>query len=102
MPHFRLIALSNPVEGTDAEFTRWYREQHLKDVAAIDGVTSASFHRHVAANDRWQYLAIYDVEADDPMVVLGEIKRRSGTDLMPMTPALDTETVFFGAFESLD
>lgn len=34
------------------------------------------------------YLAIYEIEADDPNVTLGEIGKRTGTERMRMSEAL--------------
>jgi hypothetical protein len=102
MPKFKLVALSNAVEGAETEFNRWYREEHLSDVSAIEGVTAAHFHKFAAGNDRWGYMAIYDVEAEDPAHILAEIKRRSGTNLMPVSPSLSLEDVFFGTFVAVE
>ena len=36
------------------------------------------------------YLAIYEIEAEDPNAAIEEIKRRAGAGEMNISPALDT------------
>ena len=97
MARYKLIAMSNATSGGDAEFNLWY-EQHLKDVAAIDGVRAAKRYKFAAGDGRWQYLAIYDAEIADPTSLLREIKQRSGTPSMPISATLDRSTVYFSVF----
>lgn len=91
MPKYHLLVSSKPIEGSDAEYNRWYDEQHLTDVLRIPGIVSAQrFKLFDQADPREaNYLAIYDIEAEDIATVLGEISKRAGTELMPMTYALD-------------
>jgi hypothetical protein len=97
MARFTLIAMSNAVEDRDDEFSQWY-DQHLKDVAAIEGITGARRLKLAAGDNRWRYLAIYDAVIDKPEIILQEIRRRSGTTLMPVSDALDKKTVYFSLF----
>lgn len=34
-----LVALTNPVEGKEAEYNRWYDEVHVPDMLSLPGVT---------------------------------------------------------------
>ena len=40
-----------------------------------------------------QFLTILEVETDDLQATMAEVEKRSGTDLMPISDALDFETV---------
>ena len=101
MSHFVLIALANAVEGQEDTFNDWYDHQHIQDVMAIDGIVGARRLKVVGGDGRWQYLTVYDAETESPDIILAEIRRRSGTKLMPVSDALDRRSVYFGLFSEL-
>lgn len=96
MPGHKLVVLSNPIsEESDAELNRWYNEQHLPDVLAVPGIVSAQRFK-MACNTSgplYRYLAIYEIEADDPEVVIRHLRSLANTPAMPRTEALDRSTV---------
>jgi hypothetical protein len=89
------IALTRAKEGREAELDQWYDEQHLGDVARVPGVVEARRFDMVWQKSEaldapaWRSLAIYEIESDDPQSVLEEIHARSGTELMPLSDAID-------------
>jgi hypothetical protein len=97
MGHYSYVVLTRAKPGQEAEFGRWYDERHLDDVARIPGVVAARrfnvIHQQVANLDvpQWHSLAIYEIEADDPQSVLSAISAASGTEVMPITDALDRD-----------
>jgi hypothetical protein len=95
---YRLIALTNPVEGREDEFDAWY-ERHIRDILRIPGFIAAQRHG-ITASQRtrppsWRHLAIYDIETDDLDSVMREMDRRVGTDEAPLSPALAGERLAF-------
>lgn len=86
----QLIVLSNAVAGCDTQFNSWYDEVHLGDVLKVPGVVGA--RRFALESDKWRYLAIYDLESEDPAGVIDEILARAGTDAMPLDDAFDMST----------
>lgn len=88
MAEYEMIVLSNPVEGRDAEFNRWYDQQHLKDVIAVPGVTSARRFQAVLPGG-WKYAAVYRLDCDDPAAVMQEVTGRWKTERMPGSDAFD-------------
>lgn len=98
MGRSKFIVMVNATAGQDAEFNRWYDEEHLGDVCAIPGVVSAERFNLVAGLPSFRYLTIYEFDTDDPKAVLAEIGRRSGTPQMLLSPALDVENVYMGVF----
>jgi hypothetical protein len=101
MPKCKLIALTTPLPGKEAEFHDWYQNTHLKEVTSVPGFQGAQRFQLVAklmGEDTNQFLAIYDAEVDDPGALLagmGEFAQ-SGK----MTPAIyqdmaTTYTAFF-------
>jgi len=75
MKHLVLV-LSNPIKGQEEEFNRWYEGLHLDEVLATTNWKSAQ--RFVLKDQLWNksahnYLAMYEVEADDPKDVLRQL-----------------------------
>lgn len=95
MPKFLMVVTSGAKDGRDAEYNDWYDSKHIHEICAIPGVTSG--RRYDAAQPSPNghpapYLAIYEIEAEDPAVVLGEMMRRSQSGEMSMSEALDAES----------
>lgn len=75
MKHFVMV-LSDPSEGQEEEFNRWYEDLHLDEVIGTTNWESAQ--RFVLSDQLWQkcphqHLALYEVEADDPKDVLRKL-----------------------------
>ena len=103
MRTFKLVALTNAVEGKDHEFNEWYDTRHLRDVLDIPGFISAQRFEmvgQVVTPERlYRYCALYEIVTDDPDGVLGELRARAGGPLMQMSDALAQEihTVLYEA-----
>ena len=87
-----LVVLSNAADGKDDAFNSWYTNQHLHDVLKIPGYTAAQRFKLSEAQlgpnaVPYQYLAIYEVEADE-LAAAG--KALTGTE-MYIDPALDRD-----------
>ena len=81
MPKFKLIGLSNPTPGQEAEYNRWYDGQHISDLLAIPGVKSAKRYKRVAqlhGDEPSDFLAIYDIECDDAGTFLAVFGQAAG------------------------
>jgi hypothetical protein len=94
MPRFKLIVMSNPVEGREDEYNDWYSNTHLRDVLrVVPGMVAAQRFRRTAAQagntaQPYEYLAIYECEADDVQIVIDGLKARAGTPDMPISSAM--------------
>jgi hypothetical protein len=102
MARYKLIVLTNPHAGQDRDYNDWYTQQHLRDVTAVPGYLSAQRFklRHpMGFEHKWQYLAIYEVETDDPDASVEALLSRQGTDAMVVSEALDLEGAVAGLFE---
>lgn len=67
------VVLTEPTEGRETEFNDYYENVHLDEVLATTGWESAQ--RFVLTDQVGQkcplpYLALYEVEADDPKAVI--------------------------------
>src|ERR1700722_15014327 len=100
MNRFKLVVLSNAKVGREADYQDWYAKRHLDDVVAVPGFVSAQCFKLRDAMgfvQRHQYLAIYEIESDEPLSVINEMVRRR--DTMVMSDAQDPDTVTCGVFE---
>ena len=98
MARFSLVVYSNPVEGREQEYNDWYSNRHLNDLLAIPGVISArrfklSGTQIGEAAQPYQYLAIYDVEADDVSSFLKEMMERTTKGAIPVTTAMSQDVL---------
>jgi len=93
MARYVFAVHSNPVAGREQEYNDWYSNRHLDDLLACSGVTAA---RRLTLADQqiregpqpFNYLALYEIETDDPQNFFDELSSRIGTDQMPRSTAL--------------
>src|SRR5579859_1174502 len=89
------MVLSDPIVGQDAVYNDWYDNRHLADVLKLDGFVSAQRFRlsHQKTPDgvpASRYLAIYEMQTDDVDATLATLFAKLGTEVMPVSPAIDT------------
>lgn len=103
-----LVVVSNPIPGHDEEYNRWYSEQHLDDVLRVPGMIAAQRFKLAldgAKSLPGPYLAIYEMETDDPAPDPKEtfeaLAKAASGGQMPMTPALDTENMVASVFRPI-
>ena len=89
MARYVFAVLTNPVEGRDAEFNKWYDEIHLPDVCAFPGFVGAKRYRLADGESSHRYLALYEMESNDPKRDIEGLTAAAGTDRMRMSDALD-------------
>lgn len=92
---YRFFVFSNPADGKEEEFERWYDEQHVPDLFAIPGFVSAQRFRLTDAQARKEghphrYLVVYEIDTDDLQGVFDEIVRRRGDGRIVHSDAFDT------------
>lgn len=91
MPRHVLIVLTNAVEGREGEFNQWYDEVHLSDVLGVEGFAAAQRFKlsepQMMEDRSYEYLAIYEIDAEDVGRALSGLREGSGT--MEISTALD-------------
>ena len=96
MPKFAMVAASRAKPGRDAEYAEWYDTIHIKDICSVTGVKSGrrmTALPEVSPNTPpGSYLAIYEIEVDDPATVLAEMMQRSQAGEFRMTDSIDRES----------
>ncbi|TAL04170.1 MAG: hypothetical protein EPO08_01945 [Rhodospirillaceae bacterium] len=93
----RLVILSGGLPGRENDYVAWYRDQHLGDIVAIDGVLAGQLctaDPPVAAGGR-HVAAVYDIAPDAAGPIFAEIARRRGTPAFPQTDAFNPPVTVF-------
>jgi hypothetical protein len=102
MASYKMVVMTEPKAGLEDEYNDWYNNQHLADVVAVPGFRSAQRFKlkdAMGSEHRQRYLAIYEIESDNPQELLAELFRRAGTPAMVMSEALDMKKIGTGLFE---
>ena len=105
MGNYTLVVYTTPVEGREDDYNDWYDNQHLGDVIAAAGFDRAERLRltdiGTPTAGQHRYLALYQVETDDPGSAWKGLMAASGTDAMPMSDAIDLAKSSIGFFETI-
>jgi len=96
MARYIWLAFTNPVDGQDAEFNRWYNDEHMPDVLGIDVISAAQRFEFAGCSGgpepHQRYLAIYEVEAGSPEEAMAAVnKARAEPGRMRGTKTLDPD-----------
>jgi hypothetical protein len=96
MKRYTLIVTSAAHAGREAEYHKWYDNHHLADMLALPGIVSGR-RLDAAPNSPNRppapCLAIFEIEADDPLSVLAEMNRRAQNGEMSLSDSLDPSVV---------
>jgi hypothetical protein len=95
-----MCVMTVPAPGKEAEFERWYNEQHFQDLLDLPGLVAAQRYRLSPVQPKappfpQTYLAMYELETDSLEAFNAELVRRAGTSEMPLTDALGPGFVRF-------
>jgi hypothetical protein len=102
MPKYKLVVLTRPKDGQEAEYNNWYQNTHIPEVLSIPGYKSAQrfkLNTPMMAKDPMPYLAIYDVETSDIGAVLQESGRRAQSGEMTASDAVDNDASYVVFYE---
>lgn len=94
MAKYNLVVLSNPVAGKEDEYNAWYTDIHIPDVVRCEGFTGGQRFKVGEGFDApHKYMAIYEMETDDPAAVIAGMTAKAGTPALSISPALDADGV---------
>jgi len=105
MAKYVFVVMTNAAAGQEAEFNRWYDEEHLADVLKLPGMVSAQRFQ-VAAEEadnpraNLKFLTLYEIETDDLSRTQAALAAAAGTPAMPISPALDKADVYTVYFKA--
>lgn len=101
MPKCKLVAITRPLPGKEAEYHDWYQNTHLPEVISLPGGVSAQRFKLVAklmGNDENEFLAIYDFDCDNPAELLGAFGQAAQSGKMTPGTAQDMATCYTALF----
>ena len=101
MPRQMLVAFTNPVDGREAEYNEWYDKQHLSDVCSLPGFVSARRYRLVEGEFEYKYLAVYEMDSDDPKRDFERLGASTQSGEMLLSGAMDSETASALLYEQI-
>ncbi|MGH7914389.1 MAG: hypothetical protein ACREPW_07040 [Candidatus Binataceae bacterium] len=105
MAKYTFVVLSNPTTpGQEAEYNEWYNKVHIADVLNVPGFVAAQRFKLAEAQfadgvPSHRYLALYEIESDDPKASLKELEKRVGTADMMMSDGIDMKGISIGLFK---
>ncbi len=94
-----LAVHSNATEGKDTEYNDWYNNVHLGEVLQVPGFVAAQRFEiadvaPVAGGaPSHQYMAIYELDTDDPQASLDALGASVRDGTMTMSDAINTSDV---------
>jgi len=103
MVKYKLVVLSEPTEGQEDEYNRWYNEVHLADVLRVPGFLAAQrFKLHTPMNGQFphSYLSIYEIESENPQQVLAGLVEATEAGAMVISAALNVDSPVVALFET--
>lgn len=90
-----LLVHSRAITGNDQEYAAWYAGTHIGEVTQVAGFHSGRFHacRGPDGEPTGEFVAIYEVSAEDPQVLMARLTEASAN--MNMTDAIDMASLRF-------
>jgi hypothetical protein len=92
MPKGLLLVMSDIDPADEADFNRWYEEEHLAERMAVPGFLSA--RRFEALEGGPKYLALYDLESPE-VLQSPEYRNFTGAGKSAWTKRLETKFINF-------
>lgn len=93
MAKFLLIVPSSAKPDRDADYNEWYDTIHIHDILGLPGVTSGRRYDAVPAfsanTPPANYMAIYEIEAENPGETMAALGKIAQSGEMKMTDSLD-------------
>jgi len=102
MPSCKLVALTRPLPGRENDYHDWYQNVHLPELVnnfKMKGAQRYSLVAKLMGADENDFLAIYDIECDDPAAFLGQMGQAAAEGKMTQSDASDAGTTYTALFQ---
>lgn len=95
MPKAILYVESSPVStDREDEYNDWYTNTHVPEILALPGFTGATRYKAAAAEGQEPaYVAIYEIDADDPQGVVNELMSTMRAGKLTMSDSIKPGTM---------
>ena len=101
MAKYVFLVHSQPTEGGEDAYNDWYNNVHLGEVLTIPGFVAAQRFKVQDGSDGLQYLAIYELETDDPQAALAALGAGIQAGDVKMSDAIDGPSIVSTMFEPI-
>ena len=103
MDKYIMVAQSRAKVGRDDEYNDWYDSEHIHDICSLPGVKSARRYEATPlaiGGEGLRYLAIYEIESDDPGALFAEMGKRAAEGQMSHSDALDADSAVIWIYKA--
>ena len=88
----QILVFTNPVAGREDAYNEWYDGIHVAEVLEVEGfVACQRFVANGAEGPPAKYVAVYEVDAEDPVAAWKTLQR--AVPNMNMSDALDMSSI---------
>lgn len=104
MARYKLVVMSNPVPGREADYEAWYQDSHLQQMIEVPGVVSAQRFRPaevLSVRDPVKFLTIYEVETNDIKAFLAELLSRAKAGKVTSSDSMQSDSVYGVFYEPI-
>jgi hypothetical protein len=104
MSRYKLVVMSNPVAGREAEYDDWYQNSHLQQMIDVPGVVSAQRYRPaeiLSVREPVKFLTIYEVETNDIKAFLQELLGRARAGKVTSSDTMQADSVYGVFYEPI-
>lgn len=100
MARYKLVVMSNPLPGREDEYNNWYSNEHVPDLMKVNGIVSGERLVLKSGSEQWRYLALYELDTEEPEAVVGEIMARVESGEFTHSDSMDIAGAYNGIYES--
>ena len=105
MGKYTMVVQSQPKAGRDEEYNAWYDTTHFREICELPGVKGGRRLRSTPValgGPGLPYLAIFEIEADDPAQIMKEMGVRSQDGTWQRCDALDAAATVLWIYEAYE
>jgi hypothetical protein len=105
MGKYVMAVQSRPKEGREDEYNAWYDSTHFREICDLPGVTGGRRFRSTPISlggPGLAYLAIFEIETDDPGAVMLEMGKRSQDGTWQRCDALDAPATVLWIYQQYE
>ena len=104
MTRYKMLVLSRPTSGNEAEYNHWYQHTHLPQILSLPGFVAAERYQlavNMAGDSAYPYIAIYEIETDDVQAAYEALVKAAGEGGLVMSPAFDRDSVLASIYQEI-
>ena len=104
MAHYKMVVMSDPVDGREEAYNQWYQNVHLPELLALEGFESARRFRQartLGQRTTYSYMVEYEIETDDIDAVLEDLVNKAQFGSLSMSDSIDRAHTYAAVYEDI-